>query len=184
MSGYLDRRTFLAGTAALALLARTRGLPVPTSGTAIGAGLEGEGDDERNVLCLLDLDDVDGRPRRIPLDFYGHGIAVDPTAVRVIQPTVGGGFGGKSMDDNNAVIAALLARATRRPVKLVNTREEDFLGGRPRLVDVEPDVLDDAATPGVVQPRDRVVRRRYAGLRTTHTNSLLSSSNGRRSNQP
>jgi CO/xanthine dehydrogenase Mo-binding subunit len=61
-------------------------------------------------------------------------LAIDPGQVRIVQSTVGGGFGGKSMDDNNAVIAALLAKATRRPVKLVNTREEDFIAGRPRPV--------------------------------------------------
>jgi CO/xanthine dehydrogenase Mo-binding subunit len=54
--------------------------------------------------------------------------------VRIIQPSVGGGFGGKSCDDNNALICALLARASGRPVKLINTREEEFLAGsRPRV---------------------------------------------------
>lgn len=61
-----------------------------------------------------------------------RALALDPGQIRIIQPAVGGGFGGKSMDDNNAVICALLAQAARRPVKLVNTREEDFIGGRPR----------------------------------------------------
>ena len=61
-----------------------------------------------------------------------RALALDPGLIRIIQPAVGGGFGGKSMDDNNAVICALLAQAARRPVKLVNTREEDFIGGRPR----------------------------------------------------
>jgi CO/xanthine dehydrogenase Mo-binding subunit len=54
--------------------------------------------------------------------------------IRIIQPAVGGGFGGKSCDDNNALICALLARAAGRPVKLINTREEEFLAGsRPRV---------------------------------------------------
>ena len=54
--------------------------------------------------------------------------------VRIIQPYVGGGFGGKSCDDNNALVCALLARAAGRPVKLINTREEEFLAGsRPRV---------------------------------------------------
>ena len=50
-------------------------------------------------------------------------------------------------------------------------------------LDVEGDVLDDARAPRVVEPGDRVVAR-SSGLRATHTNSLRSSSNGRRSNQP
>ena len=61
-----------------------------------------------------------------------RALAMDVGQIRIIQSAVGGGFGGKSMDDNNAVITALLAKATRRPVKLVNTREEDFIAGRPR----------------------------------------------------
>lgn len=59
-------------------------------------------------------------------------LGIDTGMVRIIQSAVGGGFGGKSMDDNNAVITALLAKAVQRPVKLVNTREEDFIAGRPR----------------------------------------------------
>lgn len=63
-----------------------------------------------------------------------RALALDPGQIRIIQPAVGGGFGGKSMDDNNAVICALLAQASRRPVKLINTREEDFVAGRPRPI--------------------------------------------------
>lgn len=54
--------------------------------------------------------------------------------VRIIQPYVGGGFGGKSCDDNNALVCAVLAKVSGRPVKLINTREEEFLAGsRPRV---------------------------------------------------
>ncbi|MEE9541394.1 MAG: xanthine dehydrogenase family protein molybdopterin-binding subunit, partial [Candidatus Bipolaricaulota bacterium] len=48
--------------------------------------------------------------------------------IRVVQTTTGGAFGGK--EDIPSVIsslAALLARKSRRPVKLVLTREEDIL---------------------------------------------------------
>lgn len=51
--------------------------------------------------------------------------------VRVIVPTVGGGFGGKLLPTLEP-IAALLARKANRPVKLVNTRKEEFLSGCPR----------------------------------------------------
>ncbi len=47
--------------------------------------------------------------------------------VRVIQATTGGGFGGKIIEDANSLIAGLLALRTGRPVRLVNTRLEDFL---------------------------------------------------------
>jgi CO/xanthine dehydrogenase Mo-binding subunit len=54
--------------------------------------------------------------------------------IRIIQPFVGGGFGGKSCDDNNALICSLLSKAANRPVKLINSREEEFLAGsRPRV---------------------------------------------------
>jgi 4-hydroxybenzoyl-CoA reductase alpha subunit len=54
--------------------------------------------------------------------------------VRIIQTTVGGGFGGKLADDNNPMVAAFLARKARKPVKLINSREEEFTaGGRPRV---------------------------------------------------
>ena len=61
-------------------------------------------------------------------------LGVPETDVRIIQSAVGGGFGGKSCDDNNALVAAVLAKKARQPVKLINTREEEFLAGcRPRV---------------------------------------------------
>lgn len=52
------------------------------------------------------------------------------SSVRVIGMAVGGGFGGKG----GAIlepIAAELSRRCRRPVKMVMTRREEFLGNRP-----------------------------------------------------
>jgi CO/xanthine dehydrogenase Mo-binding subunit len=61
-------------------------------------------------------------------------LGVPETDVRIIQSAVGGGFGGKSCDDNNALVAAILAKKARKPVKLINSREEEFLAGcRPRV---------------------------------------------------
>ncbi|MFQ5911978.1 MAG: xanthine dehydrogenase family protein molybdopterin-binding subunit [Nitrospinota bacterium] len=60
-------------------------------------------------------------------------LGVPESRVRVIQPYVGGGFGGKLNDEPNAQICALLAVATGRPVKLINTRTEEFLASRPRV---------------------------------------------------
>jgi 4-hydroxybenzoyl-CoA reductase alpha subunit len=61
-------------------------------------------------------------------------LGVRETDVRIIQSAVGGGFGGKSADDNNPVVAAILARKAAKPVKLINSREEEFLAGsRPRV---------------------------------------------------
>ncbi|MBD3220827.1 molybdopterin-dependent oxidoreductase [bacterium] len=53
--------------------------------------------------------------------------------VRVVGHYMGGGFGSKLETGKYAVVAALLARRTGRPVKLVLTREETMLvcGNRP-----------------------------------------------------
>ncbi len=53
--------------------------------------------------------------------------------IRVIQPYVGGAFGGKVTDENNALVAALLAEKVRRPVRLLNSREDEFVASRPRM---------------------------------------------------
>ena len=60
------------------------------------------------------------------------------SAIRVIQTKVGGGFGGKTADENSIPICCVLARVTGKPVKIVLTREEEFIAGRPRV----PAVID------------------------------------------
>jgi len=60
------------------------------------------------------------------------------SALRIIQPKVGGAFGGKTADENSLPICCLLAKMTGRPVKIVLTREEEFVAGRPRM----PEVID------------------------------------------
>ncbi len=52
--------------------------------------------------------------------------------IRVIQPPVGGGFGGKSEPFDLEFVAAKLAMKTGRPVKCLYTREEVFLAHRGR----------------------------------------------------
>ena len=61
----------------------------------------------------------------------GRTLDMNPDHIRVIKPFVGGGFGGKS-DGMSSVefCAALLARHTDRPVKLVCTRDEEFAAAR------------------------------------------------------
>lgn len=54
-----------------------------------------------------------------------RALGVPESAVRVITPFVGGGFGGKSFN-LQAVEAARLAKATGRPVQVCWTREEEF----------------------------------------------------------
>jgi CO/xanthine dehydrogenase Mo-binding subunit len=47
--------------------------------------------------------------------------------IRVMAPAIGGGFGGKIVEDANTLVAALLALKAGAPVRLVNDRLEDFL---------------------------------------------------------
>ncbi len=49
------------------------------------------------------------------------------SSIRVVAPAVGGGFGGKIIEDANTLVAALLALKAQAPVRLVNNRLEDFL---------------------------------------------------------
>ena len=41
-------------------------------------------------------------------------LGVPETDVRIIQSAVGGGFGGKSCDDNNALVAAVLSQESEQ----------------------------------------------------------------------
>jgi 4-hydroxybenzoyl-CoA reductase subunit alpha len=59
-------------------------------------------------------------------------LELDPARIRVIQPAVGGGFGGKSEPFDLEFCVALLAMKTGRPVKILYTREEVFLAHRGR----------------------------------------------------
>jgi len=59
-------------------------------------------------------------------------LEVDPARVRVIQPLVGGAFGGKSEPFDLEFCVGLLAMRTGRPVKILYTREEVFYAHRGR----------------------------------------------------
>jgi CO/xanthine dehydrogenase Mo-binding subunit len=58
-------------------------------------------------------------------------LGVRQSDVRVVATSCGGGFGGK-LDAYLEPFCALLARKAGRPVKAVNTREEEFITGNPR----------------------------------------------------
>lgn len=57
---------------------------------------------------------------------------VDVARIRVVQPAVGGAFGGKSEPFDLEFCVAKLAMATGRPVKILYTREEVFYAHRGR----------------------------------------------------
>jgi 4-hydroxybenzoyl-CoA reductase alpha subunit len=52
--------------------------------------------------------------------------------IRVINSHMGGGFGSKLVTDMKQAIAACLAMKTSRPVKIVNTRQEEFTTAKTR----------------------------------------------------
>jgi xanthine dehydrogenase molybdenum-binding subunit len=58
---------------------------------------------------------------------FAEILGMDPGRVRIIQPPIGGGFGSKLDIYPFEVICVHLARVTGRPVKLVFSREEEFL---------------------------------------------------------
>ncbi len=62
----------------------------------------------------------------------GTIVGVVPERIRVIQPVIGGGFGSKLDIYPYEPVCVWLARKTRRPVRLVFTREEEFIASPTR----------------------------------------------------
>jgi xanthine dehydrogenase YagR molybdenum-binding subunit len=69
-------------------------------------------------------------------DALAAAFGIDPAAVRVLVPFVGGAFGAGLRVWPHTTLAALAARVTKRPVKLVLTRAQMFtsLGHRPNSI--------------------------------------------------
>ncbi len=63
---------------------------------------------------------------------FAEMLGIDPGRIRIIQPPIGGGFGSKLDVYPFEPIAIFLARITGRPVKLLFTREEEFLASPTR----------------------------------------------------
>jgi 4-hydroxybenzoyl-CoA reductase alpha subunit len=59
-------------------------------------------------------------------------LRLSPARIRVIQPPIGGAFGGKSEPFSLEFCVAKLAMVTGRPVKILYTREEEFYAHRGR----------------------------------------------------
>ena len=63
---------------------------------------------------------------------FAEYLGMDPSRIRIIQPPIGGGFGSKLDIYPFEVICVFLARAAKRPVKMVFSREEEFLASPTR----------------------------------------------------
>ncbi|NIO08436.1 MAG: molybdopterin-dependent oxidoreductase, partial [Deltaproteobacteria bacterium] len=66
---------------------------------------------------------------RIP---YAKALGLPLEKVRVVVPYYGGAFGAK-METNLHLVAAVLSQKTGKAVRMVSSREEDFMAGNPRV---------------------------------------------------
>jgi CO/xanthine dehydrogenase Mo-binding subunit len=86
-----------------------------------------------------------------------HTLAIPESSVRIIVPLLGGGFGSKCDFHYEAHIAAL-ARAAGRPVKLVFSREEEFIAPDHRRESILVELETGARLDGtLVARRGRLV---------------------------
>src|SRR5438067_7302727 len=101
----------------------------------------------QSTPARCEIDSHTGEPRRLTfwsstqVPYYlQHKLSLvlemPMSQIRVIKPLVGGGFGGKSEVIPLEIIAAVIARKARAPVKITYTREEVFWAhrGRPRTI--------------------------------------------------
>jgi 4-hydroxybenzoyl-CoA reductase subunit alpha len=89
-----------------------------------------EYDAERATLTLQSVTQV---PYYVHLTL-AQCLQMSPSAIRVVKPFVGGGFGHRTECLNFEIIAALLARAARGAVRIELSREQTFVmhHGRPQ----------------------------------------------------
>ena len=100
---------------------------------------------------------------------YAKALGIRPEDIRVIKPFMGGGFGGK-METNLHLAAAVLARKTGRPVRMVNDRVEDFVAGNPRVpmrMDLKMGFMRDGRFAAKEVTRHRRQRGAH-GVRAAH----------------
>jgi len=83
---------------------------------------------------------------------YAKALDVSVDNIRVIVPDYGGAFGAK-MENNIHLVTAILAQKAGKPVKLVNTRYDDFIAGNPR-VPMYIDIKLGASKKGVLTGKE------------------------------
>lgn len=90
-------------------------------------GALAQADDQERVTLWMPCQGIFYSQKRI-----AKALGLPLSNVRVVQATVGGSFGGKR-DEPLPMIAALLSQKAGAPVRLLNTRPEEFQAGRPRV---------------------------------------------------
>jgi putative selenate reductase molybdopterin-binding subunit len=148
------------GDAAAAL----EGAPVRVSGTFRVASVQHANLEPKAVLASFDEESRLTIRATTQVPFHvrtviAHALGIDESAVRVVAPDLGGGQGERS-DPADEYVAVVLARRTGRPVKLVNTREEQFTSSRVR----HPAVIESEL--GLREDGTLVARRTRATLGT------------------
>ncbi|MBM4350164.1 MAG: xanthine dehydrogenase family protein molybdopterin-binding subunit [Deltaproteobacteria bacterium] len=63
---------------------------------------------------------------------YAKALGLPLEKIRVVVPHYGGAFGAK-METNLHLASAVLSQKTGKPIRMVNSREEDFMAGNPRV---------------------------------------------------
>ncbi|RAI42575.1 hypothetical protein CH341_18880, partial [Rhodoplanes roseus] len=108
-----------------------------------------------------------GKPHPLRDALARDVLAIDPSALRVVAPDIGGGFGGKNVAYVEAALVTWAARRLKADVRWISTRNESFLSDvqgrdhriRARLaVDAEGlitalDVADDVNLGAYLAPR-------------------------------
>lgn len=101
---------------------------------------------------------------------YAKAMGVSPDSIRVIVPDYGGAFGAK-MENNVHLVAAVLAQKAGYPVKMINTRHDDFIAGNPR-VPMYIDIKLGATREGILTGKEvRVVGG--AGARVVYAHAIV-----------
>lgn len=63
-------------------------------------------------------------------------LGIEPSKIRIVQKFIGGNFGAVQGNLTPYIICALLAKKAGKPVKLVYTREEEFINAGPRSITI------------------------------------------------
>jgi CO/xanthine dehydrogenase Mo-binding subunit len=95
--------------------------------------------DLKNNLTMYSITQIPSLAQRDYTDALG-AMGLKDKKVRVIKTMIGGGFGSKLDTYAFEYIAILLAHKTRKPVKMLFSREEEFFATSPR----QPAIIDIA----------------------------------------